>query len=262
VLRAEQHDDVSRLELARTPNRVVGLTVSVFLVRGVLVDSGFPSIGRELLSWLLRDRPRGALITHAHEDHAGNVEGLAASGIPIGMSAATRESVSASRSLLPYRRMAWGTPAPLRSRFDPFEDAELRLVPMPGHSDDHHVVWDTRTATLFAGDLFLGVRSSLAHAHERPRLLIDSLRRAISLGPKRMFDAHRGLIRDPAGALEAKARWLEELIANVESLDARGWSVPAIQRALLGREGRSGLVSFGEYSKRNLVRAILSERGP
>jgi hypothetical protein len=120
-------------------------------------------------------------------------------------------------------------------------------------------VWDSREGTLFAADLFLGVRVSVAHVSERPRQLVRSLRAAHSLGASRMFDAHRGAVNDPARALSAKIAWMEDLIGKIETLAGRGFSERAIQRELLGREGLSGFFSGGEYSKENLIRAVLDE---
>jgi hypothetical protein len=75
-----------------------------------------------------------------------------------------------------------------------------------------------------------------------------------------MLDAHRGVVPDAAVKLRAKASWLEETIGEIEALGARGLSERAIARRVLGREEGVGWVSFGEYSKLALVRAVLRER--
>jgi glyoxylase-like metal-dependent hydrolase (beta-lactamase superfamily II) len=260
VIHTEQHDDVQRLVLSTRRSRLIQMSVSAYLVRNVLVDSGFAAIGGLLDARLAGESLRGALITHRHEDHAGNAERLARRGLPLGMSSETAEALRAPRPIALYRRYTWGSPPPLATSVPSFEDAELQLIAAPGHSSDHHVVWDAREGTLFSGDLFLGVKVPIAHATERPRELVRSLRMAISLGPARMFDAHRGLVERPVSALEAKVAWLEDVIGRVEDLAKRGWRHAAIQRGLLGREGVPGIFSAGEYSKRNLVRAILDER--
>jgi glyoxylase-like metal-dependent hydrolase (beta-lactamase superfamily II) len=260
MIHAEAHGDVTRLVLTHRPSRLIGMSVSAYLVRGVLVDCGFPAIGQELEACIASRGPvRGALITHHHEDHAGNVERLARMAVPMGMSPATEAAVRSPPPLALYRRVTWGTPLPLGTPVTPFSDDDLRLVPTPGHCADHHVVWDAREGTLFAGDLFLGVRSVTVHANEQPRRLIASLRRAIALVPARMFDGHRGLVDRPMEALEARVAWLEAAIGRIEELIARGWSDRAIQREVLGRDGVARLYSAGEYSKRNFVRACRRE---
>ena len=251
------HDDVTRLELSSRRSRLIGYSVSAYLVRGVLVDTGFPALARELERFLAERRPRGVLVTHEHEDHAGNVAVALRLGIPVG---AATETVAALRTVGPigfYRRYTWGTLRPLIPEAGAtFRDDALVLLPTPGHSPDHHVVWDAERGTVFGGDLFLGVRVRVAHAGEDPRRLVASLREIAALRPERLFDAHRGLVRDPAPLLTAKADWLEETIAAVDRRAAEGWSDRAIRREVLGREELAGYFSLGDYSRRNLVRAV------
>lgn len=260
MIEVRHHGDVTRLILTSRISRLIGMSASAFLVRGVLIDTGFPGAGAELEGWLrAQGLPRGAFVTHAHEDHAGNVERLARIGIPLGMGDLTLAVVRVPATLAPYRRITWGVPEPLRAPVVPFSDEALELLPTPGHAEDHHVIWDAREGTLFSGDLFLGVRSAAVHRHERPRQLIESLRRMIALGPARMFDAHRGLVERPVQALEARVAWLETTIGRVEELIARGWSDAAIQREVLGRDVFSRVFSLGEYSRHNLVAVIRKE---
>lgn len=257
MIEVRHHGDVTRLILTSRTSRLIGMSASAFLVRGVLIDTGFPGAGAELEGWLrARGLPRGAFVTHAHEDHAGNVERFARMRIPMAIGALTLAAVRTPERLPPYRWITWGTPEPLRTPVVPFSDEALGLLPAPGHAEDHHVIWDAREGTLFSGDLFLGVRSAAVHRHERPRQLIESLRRMIALGPVRMFDAHRGLVERPVEALAARVAWLETTMGRVEELVARGWSDAAIQRKVLGRDVFTRVFSMGEYSKRNLVTVI------
>ena len=215
MLQVEQHGDVTRFEMTSAASRVVGYSASAYLVRGILVDCGFHAARREMDSILDRERPRGVLITHYHEDHAGNVERVARRGIPI---AASAETLTRMRSPVPiraYRRFTWGSAPPLRSSVTPFEDDRLRLVAAPGHCSDHQIVWDDADGTVFGGDLYLGVKVRIAHPGEDPRLLAATLRRVASLGPTRLFDAHRGYVPNPAPLLAAKADWTEETIAAI-----------------------------------------------
>ena len=262
MLASTRHGDVTRLHMSTATSRAIGYSVSAFVLRDVLIDTGFPAVAREVAAWLDENRPRAAILTHHHEDHAGNAALIAGAGIPIAAADATIAALRAGEPIGLYRRIIWGTPTvlPADARFDALVDSGLRLVATPGHSDDHHVVWDDETGTLFAGDLFLSVKVRLAHPGESPRTLVASLRRAAALEPARMFDAHRGPVPEPAAALRAKADWIEETIAAVEaSLDA-GLSDRAIARRVLGREPAEHYVSRGKMSKINFVRAVRRER--
>jgi len=258
MIRLERHGDVTRLHCSSARSRLVGYSVSAYLVRGALVDTGFPGMWRDLARLVGEQRPAGALVTHEHEDHAGNVELLARAGVPLAMSPATLDAVRRAGRVGFYRRFTWEPMAPLRSPVAPLDPAALglALLPMPGHSPDHHVVWDAESATLFGGDLFLGVKVRVAHPGEDPRLLAHSVRAAAALEPRRLFDAHRGLVEQPVPLLLAKAAWLDETIGRIERRIAEGWSDRAIRRDVLGREEPAGYFSRGDYSRINFVRAV------
>src|SRR4029077_11724929 len=91
MIEIQRFGDVERIRLARWGSRIAGMDVSAYLVHGVLVDSGFPYAHHEL-SRFLEERPIvGAMLTHHHEDHAGNAQLLAARGIPLAMHNLTRQ---------------------------------------------------------------------------------------------------------------------------------------------------------------------------
>lgn len=251
--------DVAQIRMSTRIGRAIGYDVSAFACRGILIDLGFPLVSREFMIYVLRNRPAGALITHHHEDHAGNADSIARAGIPIGASRATFAMLAAPRHLELHRRIVWGTPRPLAVPDAPFESEDLRLVPTPGHAPDHHIVWDAERETVFGGDLFLGVKVRAAHHDARPRELVRSLRATAALRPHRFFDAHRGPVRHPVSALGAKADWLEDVIGAIERRIVQGWSDRAIARDVLGREALSYYLSHGAMSRITFVRQVRAE---
>ena len=255
-------DDVASHRLTWWRSRTIGYGVHVYAVRGVLIDTGFPAVARDIRALVRSARVRGAMVTHQHEDHAGNIELLASLGLPIAIGDLTRGAISAPHPIGLYRQYTWRAMTPLRSPIAPFHDASLELVPTPGHSVDHHVVWDHDTATLFAGDLFLGVKVRIAHPYEDPCAAVRSLRAMIARRPLRMFCGHRGAVRDPIGALTAKADWTDALITDIERLHREGADHTEIRRRLLGPRGRVHWISRGDYSPDNIVRAVLRDRAP
>lgn len=235
----------------------MGYWVYVFLVRGQLVDTGFPGARATVARLIEERRPRGVIVTHQHEDHAGNVELAAERGLPVAMARETEAALREGEANVGlYRRACWGSMTPLRGTIEPHEPRGLELIHTPGHSPDHHVVWDAERETLFAGDLFLGVKVRVARPMEDPRALARSVRRAAALHPRVVLDAHRGVVPDGTEALLAKAAWLEETIGAIDALIERGWSDRAITRAVLGREDIVYTVSRGDLSRLNFVRAV------
>ena len=257
MIEIQRFGDVERIRLASWGSRIAGMDVSAYLVDGILVDSGFPH-ARDALSRFLDERSVvGAMLTHYHEDHAGNAELLAARGIPLLMHALTSERLRAPAEIRAYRRIVWGTPRAVSSvAAVPGEITRLQFVFTPGHSPDHQIVWDPARETLFSGDLWLGVRARVMHSAENPYRIVESLRAAVALKPLRMFDAHRGAVRDPVTALGAKISYLEETIAAIEAKIAAGWSDRAILRAVLGGDEVVAIASRGEYSRMNFVNAV------
>ena len=256
MLQVEQHGDVTRFEMTSAASRIIGYSASAYLVSGILVDCGFHWARRELGAILDRERPRGVLITHHHEDHAGNVERIARRGIAIAASTETLARMRSPGPIRAYRRFTWGSAPPLRSPVTPFESDRLILIAAPGHCSDHHVVWDEADGTLFGGDLYLGVKVRIAHPGEDPRVLVRTLRGVAALGPTRLFDAHRGFVANPVPLLRAKADWTEETIAAIEQRIAAGAPDAAIVRELFGGESVPGYLSGGDYSRTNFVRAV------
>jgi endoribonuclease LACTB2 len=254
-----RHDDVVRLRMWTRRSAAVGYDVSAYLVSGVLVDTGFRHVRADLLRALRELRPRGIIVSHWHEDHAGNAPTLA-TALPMWMPAYTEAKLRERQRVKLYRHFTWGRPPALEGNLIPFDVAPLQTIATPGHSPDHHVVFDPHTATLFSADLWLGVRVRIVGASENPYEIIASLERAIALNPRRMFDAHRGMVDRPVAALEAKRAWLADTVGQIEHRLDAGDSETAILRAVLGGEERTALVSQGEYSRRNLVRAVKTNR--
>jgi glyoxylase-like metal-dependent hydrolase (beta-lactamase superfamily II) len=255
----EIEPDVVRLRMRSWQGIVAGYEVSAYLVRGVLIDTGFHHVRRELVSAVEAIAPRGVIVTHWHEDHAGNAPVLAERGIAMHMHERCESTLRARPSIRAYRHLVWGATPPFTAPLRSFDPAPLQVLSLPGHSADHLAVWDAERRILISGDLFLGVKVRVAHASESPRTLLSSLRTAVALMPRLLLDAHRGPVPDGAEKLRAKADWLEETLGEIDRRAARGLSEHAITRAVLGREEGVGLASFGEYSKRAFVRAALRD---
>jgi len=257
------HGPVTQAEFSSWRSRAAGYRVSVYLTRGVMVDTAFPAVAGEFSRWLGTVRVDGVVVTHAHEDHAGNLDVVVRHGIPVHAARATLARVRGTGMPGPYRLWTWGRPRGLPAEPISFQPAGVTLVPAPGHSPDHHVAWDAEREHLFGGDLFVGVRIRVARPDEDPRAAVQSLRAAIALRPRILFDAHRGALHEPVASLRARAAWLEEVIGAMDRKMEEGWDDRAIARAVLGPEELTGYVSAGDMTRLNFVRAVRRTRpGP
>ena len=109
----------------------MSFSVSVYAVRGIIIDTAFPDVRRDLSAWIDANKPQGAIVTHYHEDHAGNVELLATRGVPMWIAPATLAKVRAPEPILAYRRWCWGSQPPLKSAVIPFAHPSLELIHTP-----------------------------------------------------------------------------------------------------------------------------------
>lgn len=236
----------------------MGFTVSTYAVRGALVDTAFHDVGSDLDAWIAARRPDGVILTHYHEDHAGNVERVASRRVPMWIAPATLAKVRSPDAIFWYRRWCWGAQPPLSSPVTPFAPPSLEVIHTPGHSSDHHVVWDAERETVFGADLFLGVKVRVSHPWPREdvRAQIASIRKIAALKPKRYFDGHRGLVPDAVTQLTAKADWTEETIGEIDALIDRGLNDREIVQSHFGGEDRWSLVTRYDYSRRNYVASV------
>jgi ribonuclease/clavin/mitogillin len=250
---------VVRLAFSGWRGRVAGYAVSAYVVDGVLIDTAFPAVANELAAAVAVLRPRGIIVTHWHEDHAGNVAALAELGLPVHIHTLGEAALRSLEPIRLYRRFTWGRNRRLTAPLREFDLAPFEIIATPGHTEDHIAVWHPERRIVATGDLFIGVKVRVAHADESPRDIIASLRMVMALEPRLLLDAHRGVVRNPLPLLAAKIEWMEETIGRISTLAYEGASEREIQRRVLGREPMVGWVSRGEYSKRALVRAVLRQ---
>lgn len=179
-------------------------------------------------------------------------------GLPVYGSALTAALAAAPKPLRLYRRLVWGNPRPAR-----VEVAErvgpLHLLPTPGHAPDHVALYDPGAGLLFGGDLFLGVRASLATPGFDLQALLQSLRRVLALKPRAFFCAHAGALQAPLEALQAKLDFLEGKREEALRLKARGLTPKEALQRLFGGESPLALLSGGEMSRLAFVEALMME---
>jgi ribonuclease/clavin/mitogillin len=261
VIERTDFGDVVRLRLWSWRSRAVGYDSSAYVVRDTLIDTGPHHTRQNLKRFLSEYRVRGVIVTHWHEDHAGNAAMVARTGLPMWLDQYTEHRLRDFPRVKFYRHFTWGRPSNLTGDITRFDPAPLEVIAMPGHSQDHHVVWDAQTRTLFSADLWLGVKVRAVAVTERPRQIVASLARAIALKPERMFDAHRGFVDKPIVALQAKRAWMEAIIGAVEHALDSNQSEDQILKEVLEGEESIGYLSEGEYARRNFIRAVVAERG-
>ncbi len=237
------------------------LPVYLYLLNGLLVDTGFARRRREVLDFLRETKPRQAVITHHHEDHSGNVASALAVGLEVRAPRKALEPIARGFPIEYYRRRVWGRPEHAACRELPDELAAgpvaLRVVPAPGHSEDMVVLHAPERGWLFAGDLFIARRLRWMRSDEDAGALLASIERALALDFEVLFCAHRGIVPDGRAQLAAKRDYLAGVREQVRELAAQGLPARQITRRIFGRERFTYYVTRGRFAAHNFVTSFL-----
>jgi glyoxylase-like metal-dependent hydrolase (beta-lactamase superfamily II) len=192
-----------------------------------LVDTGMGMAGRiqQVAAGLGAPIVRIAL-THAHGDHIGSLDALAAAlpGVEVAISARDARLLSGDKTLEP------GESGKLRGSYPGAKTAPTRLlaagdrvgslevVAAPGHTPGHIAFLDTRDRTLLCGDAFstLGGVATSAKPNWRfplPAMAtwdrgieLDSARALRGLAPTRLAPGHGPVVDAPVAAMDAAIR--------------------------------------------------------
>lgn len=195
----------------------------------VLLDPG-PADAAQMqrVRRLVEDRRvRAVCLTHAHPDHAGGVQRVAAElEAPVTGSRATLDRLGQDGRILEDGDLL---------EVDGGE-RELRVVATPGHAADHLSYFLAPDRALFTGDLVLGEGSALVgHPDGNVADYLASLERLVSLRPERLHPGHGPTVEDAVGRLEAYRRHRLEREDQIrEAVEEGARSVPEIRRRVYG----------------------------
>ena len=163
-------------------------------------------------------------LTHAHSDHIGSLDALAAELPDAEVIISTRDARFLAKDMTldpdePQVKLRGGYPGaatrPTRTVEPGDRIGSLEVIASPGHTPGHVSFLDSRDGTLIAGDAFstLGGTETTAHTNwkfplpsmatwHRPTEL-ESARRLRQLDPARLAPGHGRIVENPGAAMDA-----------------------------------------------------------
>ncbi|WP_216831470.1 MBL fold metallo-hydrolase [Alkalihalobacterium elongatum] len=238
-------------------------TFNVYYVDGLLIDTGPMCVKDAVLEFAKDVQPKQIILTHHHEDHAGNAAALSKLlNIPIKLCKLSADLLQNPPSIPFYRRLIWGKKltavhGEIVETSIETENHQFSIVKTPGHSTDHICLVNETNGWLFAGDLFLGKRLLYGMKGESIPQLFTSVNHILDYRFDTIFCGHAGIVGHGHEALEAKKKFLQTLISETTSLYNRGWSEDKITKKLLSRQSAIQLFSGGEMAPKHLIHSII-----
>jgi glyoxylase-like metal-dependent hydrolase (beta-lactamase superfamily II) len=164
------------------------------------------------------------VLTHAHGDHIGALDELAAALPDAEVISSARDARLLHKDMSldpgePERKLSGSYPgaktAPTRTVGHGDRIGALEVVATPGHTPGHIALMDSRDRTLYCGDVYstLGGVASSAKANPRfplvrmgtwsPEVDLESARILRALDPARLAPGHGKVVEAPGAAMDA-----------------------------------------------------------
>lgn len=240
----------------------VSLNVYSFLVDGVLIDTGAPSLHKHFEEFIDESDFDQVMITHFHEDHTGCASYIQKTRkLPIYLSEKSVDSCTKRANYPLYRKFFWGKRTPFHADAIPdtftSRHATWDVIDTPGHAFDHKAFLNRETGQLFTGDLFVNERTKVVLAEESIPTIIHSLERVLTYDFQEIFCNHAGFVAEGRKAIERKLEYLFNIQQTVLTLHEQGNSVEEIRKQLFPKQYPIIKLSRGEWDSIHIITSIL-----
>lgn len=241
-----------------------GRKVFVYLVDGMLIDTGPEALKQDLTSFINGNQFDSVAFTHNHEDHTGNAAWITENfNVPLYMHPHGIELCRTAGEYPVYRQLIWGQRQAFQAQ--PLQDnihsknLEWQVIFTPGHAGDHVSFLHEETGRLFSGDLFVSPKTKVMMATESVKQLMDSIQKLLQYNFTHLYCSHAGYFANGREMLEMKLGNLEKMSAAILELDSKGFSIEEINAELFRGDYPIVKRSGGEWDTLHTIRSVLNE---
>lgn len=242
------------------------LSVYVYCIDGLLIDTAQPKARSALRSDIAELNIEQIVLTHHHEDHSGNADSLREMfDCPIYASAACIDLMIKPPPMSLIQQLIWGNRNAVNGITaigDTISTSNyvFQVIPIPGHAADMIALYEPERQWLFSADLFINTYIGYFLESERIAQQIQSIKTILQLDFKAMFCSHNPQLNDPKRSLSRKLDFLELTFDRVQRLHEKGYSVKEIFKTLSMKENRLvRTFSGGQLSMINMVKSIVRD---
>jgi glyoxylase-like metal-dependent hydrolase (beta-lactamase superfamily II) len=257
------YDGVEGIRVGRYGAKI-NTTCLLYRIGTTVIDTGPPNQWQIVRRFLQEKTVTQVIVTHHHEDHAGNLGVVAREfGCATFAPATSIQVLEEGFHLQFFRRILWGSPrarvraTPVPNEIPLGRGSHLVPIATPGHAPDLTCFLEPKRGWLFAGDLFIAPKILYLRRDEDLGAMMQSLRIIQRYDFDTVFCSHRGVVPSGKKALKEKLGNLEALCERAVSLHRAGNSAKEIRYRLLGKESVMSFFSAGDFAKKNLIDACL-----
>ncbi|MCZ2257794.1 MBL fold metallo-hydrolase [Sporosarcina sp. G11-34] len=238
------------------------LVVSVYLIDGLLIDTGPANKQKELIHLFEQWDIREVVLTHHHEDHTGTAQWIQKNkDVPVYIHETGIENCRNAMKLPLYRKISWGERDPFQPKVlgETFKTPNYTwdIIHTPGHADDHIALYNREKKWMFGGDLYIQSTPKSLFAFESIPTIIDSLKKMLLYDFDTYICSHKGVIGQGKQEVNKKLNYLLAVQKKVIALHSEGLTRHEIQKRMFPKKHPMHYFSLFENSPKHIITSIL-----